>query len=88
MDSVIEKKVIGRTVSRLLPRVVTISTIVVYAVKWTLASMIERYNAMWVVHGFLRFLDVHSIRLPDTHLSLRTLPSWFWCLWLYVTNCI
>lgn len=59
MGSVIQKQVIRRTASCLPPGVVAIPTMFVYALTWTLANTVKRFEARWVVRGFLEIPGVH-----------------------------
>lgn len=75
MDSAIEKNVIGRAASYLLPGVVAISIIFVYAFKWTIANRIQSIkNDGWCEDSW-KFLLWITTPLLYIHLLLRTLCS-------------
>jgi len=59
MASIEHNKVIDCTSTYVPEGIVAITTMFIYALKWTLLNTIERYKARWVVRGFLEILDVH-----------------------------
>lgn len=59
MVSIFHNKMIACTSNFLSKCVITITTMVIQALKWTLTNVFQRDKARWVVRGFVEISDAH-----------------------------